>query len=173
MSLIFRKLVPSEAPLYRQLRLECLRKAPEHFGSTYEEESQIPKLKFEAYIDESSPNHFMFGAFEGEQLIGLAGFDRMERQRARHRGEVVHMYVDAKYRGQNIGERLLRALLEEAFALEGIEQAQLSVIAGNERAIKLYEKVGFRAFGIQPMYFKVGDVHLDQQFMQLLKKDYS
>ena len=83
------------------------------------------------------------------------------------------MYVDPDHRGQNVGEALLRGLLDHVFGLDGIEQAQLSVIAGNDRAIKLYEKVGFRTFGMQPGYFKVGDEYTDQQFMQLFKKDYS
>ncbi len=115
----------------------------------------------------------MFGAFDDGRLIGLTGFDRMERQRARHRGEVVGMYLYPDYRGQNVGEMLLRCLLEHAFSLDGIEQAQLSVIAGNSRAIKLYEKVGFQAFGLQPKYFKVGDKYMDPQFMQLFKKNYA
>jgi len=132
----------------------------------------MPRLKFEAYIEEASEDHFMFGGFDDEILVGLAGFDRMERKRARHRGEAVHMYVDPGYRGRNIGEKLLRAVLEEAFRLEGIEQAQLSVMAGNQGAIRLYEKVGFRTYGIQPGYFKVGDEYFDQQFMQLFKRDY-
>jgi RimJ/RimL family protein N-acetyltransferase len=174
MPIITRKLLPHESMIYREVRLTCLKNAPEHFGSTYAEESIIPKLKFETYIENASDDHFMFGAFDdaGGKLIGLAGFDRMERTRARHRGEVVHMYVDSGYRGQNIGERLLRSLLDHAFNLPGVEQAQLSVIAGNDGAIKLYEKVGFRTFGVQPRYFKVGNVYLDQQFMQLFKSDY-
>jgi len=159
--------------MYRDLRLACLKNAAEHFGSTFEEEVRIPKLKFEGHIENESPDHFMFGAFDDERLIGLAGFDRMERQRARHRGEVVHMYVDPGRRGQNIGEALLRGLLDHVFGLDGIEQVQLSVIAGNDRAIRLYEKIGFRTFGLQPKYFKVGDAYMDQQFMQLFKSDYS
>jgi ribosomal protein S18 acetylase RimI-like enzyme len=167
MPIIIRKLQPHESLIYREARLACLKNAPEHFGSTYEEEVRIPKLKFETCIQDESPDHFIFGAFDAEKLIGLAGFDRMQRRRARHRGEVVHMYVDPNYRGQNIGEALLRGLLDH------VEQAQLSVIAGNDRAIRLYEKVGFRTFGMQPKYFKVGDAYMDQQFMQLFKSDYS
>jgi RimJ/RimL family protein N-acetyltransferase len=64
-------------------------------------------------------------------------------------------------------------VLEYAFTLDGIEQVQLSAIAGNRAAIQLYEKVGFKTFGVQPRYFKVGETYLDQQFMQLLKSDYS
>jgi ribosomal protein S18 acetylase RimI-like enzyme len=172
MPIIIRKLQPHESAIYRETRLACLKNAPEYFGSTYEEEILNPKLKFETFIENDSPDHFIFGAFDVENLIGIVGFDRMERSRARHRGEIVGMYVDSNYRGLNIGEKLLRRVVEYAFTLDEIEQAQLSVIAGNQSAIKLYEKVGFRTFGVQPRYFKVGDEYMDQQFMQLFKKDY-
>jgi len=162
MPIIIRKLLPHESSIYREARLSCLKNAPEYFGSTYEEEVLHPKLKFEAFIETNLQDHFMFGAFDNEKLIGIASFDRMERQRASHRGEVVQMYIDPNYRGQNGGEKLLRRLVEHAFSLDGIEQAQLSAVAGNETAIKLYEKVGFKTFGVQLKYFKVGAAYMDQ-----------
>jgi len=172
MSIIIRKLQPHESALYREVRLSCLKNVPEYFGSTYEEEILNPKFMFETFIENDSPDHIMFGAFDDERLIGITGFNRMARQRAMHRGEVVQVYVDSNYRGQNIGEKLIRRVLEYAFTLDGIEQVQLSVIAGNQTAIKLYEKVGFKTFGVQLQYFKVGDAYMDQQFMQLFKSDY-
>jgi len=149
-----------------------LKNASDNFGSTYEEEVLIPKLKFETYIENDSQEHFMFGAFDDDKLIGITGFNRMDRQRAMHRGEVVQVYVDSNYRGQNIGEKLIRRVLEHAFTLDGIEQVQLSVVARNQTAIKLYEKLGFKTFGVQPNYFKVGNEYMDQQFMQLFKSAY-
>ena len=172
MPIIIRKLLPHESYIYREIRLSCMKNASDYFGSTYEEEVLNPKLKFETFIEIKSPDHFMFGAFDDETLIGITGFHRMERQRDRHRGEVVQVYVDANYRGQNVGEKLIRNVLEYAFTLDGIEQAQLSAIAGNEKAIKLYEKIGFRTFGIQKNYFKMGETYTDQCFMQLFKSDY-
>jgi len=149
-----------------------LKNVPKYFGSTYEEEILNPKFMFETFIENDSPDHVMFGAFDDKRLIGITGFNRMARQRAMHRGELVQVYVDSDYRGQNIGEKLIRHVLEYAFTLEGIEQVQLSVIAGNQAAIKLYEKIGFKTFGVQPRYFKAGDTYMDQQFMQLFKSDY-
>ena len=173
MDLIIRKLQPHESAIYREVRLACLKNAPQFFGSTYEEEILNPKFSFETYIETDSPDHVMFGAFDGERLIGITGFNRMARKRASHRGELVQVFVEPGYRGQNIGEKLLRHVLEYAFALDGIEQVQLSVIASNQTAIKLYEKLGFKSFGVQPKYFKVGDSYMDQQFMQVFKSDYS
>lgn len=172
MDIIIRKLQPHESAIYREVRLTCLKTAPEFFGSTYEEEVLKPKLFFETHIENNSPDHIMFGAFDGERLIGLTGLIRMARERASHRGEIVQVYVDPTYRGQSVGEKLLRHVLAYGFRLEGIEQIQLSVIASNQTAIRLYEKLGFRTFAVQPRYFKVGEIYLDQQFMQLFKSDY-
>ena len=172
MPVIIRKLEPTESSMYREIRLACLQNAAEYFGSTYEEEVLNPKLKFETFIENASPEHFMFGAFDVDRLIGISGFDRMDRKRARHRGELVQVYVDSNYRGQNIGEKLIRSAVEYAFTMDGLEQIQLSVIAGNKSAIKLYEKIGFRSYGFQAHYFKVDSTYMDQNFMQLFKKDY-
>src|SRR6185436_21162250 len=131
MSIFLRRLQPHESAIYREIRLACLKNTPHNFGSTYEEEILNPKFMFETFIENSSPHHVMFGAFDGYQLIGITGFNRMARQRAMHRGEIVQVYIDSKYRGQNIGERLLRLALEYGFRLDGIEQIQLSVIATN------------------------------------------
>jgi len=172
MPILIRKLRPSESSIYREVRLECLKKVPDYFGSTYEEEILNPKLKFEPFIENESPDHFIFGAFDADRLIGIAGFDRMDRKRAWHRGELVQVYVDSKYRGQGLGEKLIRSVVEYAFTMDGLEQIQLIVIAGNKSAFKLYEKIGFRSYGFQPHYFKVGDTYMDQNFMQLFKKNY-
>jgi ribosomal protein S18 acetylase RimI-like enzyme len=172
MSIIIRKLQPHESAIYREVRLACLKNVPQYFGSTYEEEILNPKLMFETFIENDSSDHVMFGAFDEQRLIGITGFNRMARQRAMHRGDVVQVYVDSNYRGQNIGEKLIRHVLGYAFTLDGIEQVQLSVIASNKTAIKLYEKLGFKTFGVQPRYFKAGETYMDQQFMQLFKSDY-
>jgi ribosomal protein S18 acetylase RimI-like enzyme len=172
MSMIFRKLLPQESLLYRSLRLACLENEPDNFGSTFEEESKIVKLKYESLIEWKLEDHFMFGAFDDAALVGIAGFDRLDGQRTCHRGNVEQVYVDANHRGQNVALRLLRALIDDAFKLEGVEQLQLGVMAGNDAAINLYQKLGFKTYGIQKNYFKVGNRYMDQQFMQLFKSDY-
>ncbi len=170
--IIIRKLQPNESAIYREIRFTCLKNAAENFGSTYEEEILNPKLKFETFIENASTEHFMFGVFDVDKLIGITGFDRMNRKRDRHRGELVQVYLDSNHRGQNIGEKLIRSVVEYAFTMGGLEQIQLSVVAGNKSAIKLYEKIGFRSYGLQPHYFKVNDTYMDQNFMQLFKSDY-
>src|SRR5258706_12498096 len=107
--IIIRKLQAHESAIYRETRFACLKNAAENFGSTYEEEILNPKLKFETFIENALPEHFMFGAFDAEKLIGITGFDRMNRKRDRHRGELVQVYVDSNYRGKNLGRKLFRS----------------------------------------------------------------
>lgn len=172
MEIAYRKLQPEDAGRYRALRLDCLKRFPEAFGSTYDEEAMLPKLRFEALIEECASDSFMVGAFSDGILIGIAGFRRAERRKARHRGEIVQMYVDPIYRGQRIGESLLRMVIAMAFTLKGIEQVELGVVSNNVSAIALYEKIGFQICGIQKNYFKEGTKYWNQQFMQFSREMY-
>jgi ribosomal protein S18 acetylase RimI-like enzyme len=170
--IIYRKLKAAEALAFRLLRLECLQNFPEKMGTSLEDEAEKPKLFFEEQIERESPDFIFFGAFTGDDLIGIAGFVRGNRLKTRHTGEVVSMYVKSGFQGQNVGERILRALLETAFALDGVEQAYLTVFADNAAAVRLYERIGFEIFGVQKNYFKVGDKYFHRQFMQLMKEKF-
>jgi ribosomal protein S18 acetylase RimI-like enzyme len=171
-NIVYRRLQAGDAGSYRVVRLEALKSFPESFGSTYEEESAVPKLKFETLIEESSVEGLIIGAFCEQQLIGIAGLIRDERRKTRHRGKIVQVYVNPDYRGQKVGENLMRMTVDTAFKTEGIEQLELAVVADNSSAIRLYEKIGFETYGEQKNYFKDGDRYAHQQFMQLFKGRY-
>ena len=173
MEITYRKLKPSESVDFRRVRLECLRKSPDQFGTLYEDEAVKSKLYFEELIEKNIPDVFFYGAFAADQLVGNAGFVRGDRTKTRHRGEIVSMYVDPDFRGARIGENLLRALLRAVFELEGVEQVHLTAVAENGAAVGLYERIGFESFGVQKNYFKSGDRYWDQNFMQLMKENYA
>src|SRR5471032_1906095 len=90
---IVRRLQAHEHAAYRTVRLECLRLNPDLFGTTYPEASAMPILTFERFISTGDRDNVMFGAFVDGWLCGLCGFARETRQRTRHRGELVQMYV--------------------------------------------------------------------------------
>jgi ribosomal protein S18 acetylase RimI-like enzyme len=173
MQISYRKLIPGDEKSYRILRLECLKNFPDQFGSRYDEEAKAPKLKFETFIENQSTDNFMFGAFADDRnLIGIAGFSRGDREKTKHRGEVVQMYVDPKFGRQGIGDTLLRELIRAAFGANDIESLELSVVADNPSAVRLYEKVGFKVYCLRKNYFKDGDRYWKQMFMELLWKDF-
>jgi ribosomal protein S18 acetylase RimI-like enzyme len=58
-------------------------------------------------------------------------------------GEIESLAVQPGYRGQGIGSRLLTALSAE-LATAGVRDLVLGVLPGNEAAIRLYQRQGFR-----------------------------
>ena len=97
-----RRLEPHDQGAYRALRLESLRTNPALFGTTYAEAAAMPSLPFETFIRERAPDHAMFGAFVDGTLVGLCGFRRETRERARHSGELVEMYVAPHVAGRGL-----------------------------------------------------------------------
>src|SRR5215203_429470 len=102
MEISYRKLKPSEARDFRRVRLECLQKFPDSFGTLYENEVGKDKLYFEELIEQDSADVFFYGAFAAgdDELIGIAGFVRGDRTKTRHRGEIAAMYVKPDFRGR-------------------------------------------------------------------------
>jgi len=171
MEIIYRRLGRGDEKSYRHLHLESLKSFPDFFGTRYEEQSKVEKLQFETAIETGSEDNFMFGAFAGAQLIGIAGFRRGDRQKTSHRGELVQVFVARGFQGKKVGESLIREVMAAAFALPGVEILELSAVANNP-VQRLYEKLGFETYTVRKNYFKLGDRSWDQRFMELAKEKY-
>ena len=84
----------------------------------------------------------------------------------RHCG-TLGMGLRADHRGRGLGERLLRACLDKARA-KGITRVTLDARADNERAIRLYERVGFRHEALKRHALRFDGVYYDAVQMSLL-----
>ena len=152
-----RPLAATDAAAYREFRLRGLREHPEAFTSSFEEDSRKPVQAMEERL--ASQRNSFWGAFHGRELCGAVGMERERRAKVLHRAKVVGMYVAPEATGQGVGARLLQALLAQARA-EGLESLVLTVTESNEGARRLYERNGFRSFGIELRAIKVGaDYH--------------
>lgn len=158
-----RRLQPSDAAIYRSLRLRALREHPEAFTSSFEEDSQEPVASSQKRLEGKVK---MWGAFDGDALVGLVGLDREARAKNRHKATVVGMYVAPEAGRRGIGKALLDALLDEARA-DGIELLVLTVTAGNDGARDLYVRSGFKTFGVEPGAIKVEGRAYDKDHMVL------
>src|SRR5689334_2850210 len=146
---------------WKNLRLEALQKAPEAFGSSFEEESDWPDEKFKL----SLKNSHIFGAFIDDQLIGCAGFYILDSLKGRHKGIFWGMYVKPKQRGSGVADSLVKTII--TYAKPHIIQLHLTVVTTNQSAIKLYQKNGFRIYGTEPRSLKIGDQFYDEHLMVL------
>lgn len=86
--------------------------------------------------------NFSFGMFDGDQLVGyiLTGIDQ-------HNGKLTAYNagtgVIKEYRGKSIVDQLYTHALPLMKA-RGVEKCLLEVICENERAIKVYQRIGFK-----------------------------
>lgn len=80
------------------------------------------------------------------ELAGSGNVHGPESPRRRH-AVTLGMGILSPYQGMGIGDRLLTTLLEASSTWLGAERVELTVLADNTRAVRLYEKHGFRHEG--------------------------
>lgn len=103
-----------------------------------------------------------------ELPIGLIEFQNGSFRRTQHWGQLT-IFVQKDQRGRGVGRALMEALLDWAQADPLIEKVSLAVFSNNERAITLYEELGFVREGYCPrdMRFEDGS-YLDSVLMYKL-----
>jgi ribosomal protein S18 acetylase RimI-like enzyme len=161
-----RRLSPDDAALFRDIRLEGLRRDPDAFSSTFEDESAKPLAFFAERLDRSA----VFGAFRGVELLGVAGFYVQPGPKHGHKGTLWGMYVRPQARGAGIGGRLVEAVIEHARTR--VELLQLTVISENLAARRLYERLGFASYGLEKRAAKYrGRYHDDVLMAKMLTSE--
>ena len=112
---------------------------------------------------ESADNVQYLAKVDGE-IIGTASLNRRPNRMA-HRG-VFGISMKKAWWGCGAASALMEVIL--AFARENnFEQLNLEVRADNARAIRLYEKYGFRKLCTFPAFFKINGENIDFDLMNL------
>ena len=163
-TLHLRRLTPADAEAFRALRLDALSTAPEAFGSSTEEEAARPMDVVRARLSDTGPDA-VFGAFAGDDLIGIAGFMLGPGIKKRHRGVLWGVFVRPGWRGRGAGERLVRAVIEHAAGHALMLHA--TVVVSNATARDIYHRLGFVPYGIEPRALRVGDTFHDEEMLML------
>lgn len=96
------------------------------------------------------PQAFSVLAFDGDQPVGLINcIEGFSTFACRPLVNVHDVAVLASHRGQRVGEQML-ALGEEIARERGACKLTLEVLQGNASAIRLYERVGFAGYQLDP-----------------------
>ena len=97
------------------------------------------------------PQAFSVLAFDGAQPVGLVNcFEGFSTFACRPLVNVHDVVVLASHRGQRVGELMLAEV--EAIARErGACKLTLEVLQGNTPAIRLYERIGFAGYQLDPV----------------------
>ncbi|AZP03403.1 N-acetyltransferase [Jeotgalibaca ciconiae] len=109
----------------------------------------------------------LIATINNEELIGIASVGSNDKPKTRHVGEV-GITVEKEFWGFGIGTVLMEEV--EIWAKESgiIKRLELTVHAGNERAIKLYEKMGYQKEGIMSRVMYIDDEFVEGIMMSLL-----
>lgn len=158
---MIRLLTSADATPYREIRLEALAAYPEAYSSTFEREQGKPLAWFEERLATSD----VFGAFDAQELVGVAGFRRVDGAKTEHKAVLWGMYVRPRARKSGTGRRLVDAV--SAHAATRVEQLQLAVVSKNEAALRLYAAAGFVVYGREVKALKQDGRYYDEILMAL------
>lgn len=100
------------------------------------------------------------------RVVGNCSFSPVGKKiRVKHRCSIgIALYENVW--GLGIGTSLMQLLIEKAIEC-GYEQMELDVVSRNDRAIKLYEKMGFVKCGNKPKAMKHKDGTYDDEIMMV------
>jgi RimJ/RimL family protein N-acetyltransferase len=113
---------------------------PGEFGVTPEQEREFIERSRE------SDNALFLVAEAGGRIVGVLTCEGGRRRANRHVTKL-GVTVDGDFRGEGIGTALLQRALDWARSGGVVRRIELGVFAENERAIRLYRRLGFEVEG--------------------------
>jgi ribosomal protein S18 acetylase RimI-like enzyme len=163
--MLVRPLVPSNAAAFQALRLRGLKEAPSAFASSEEEEVNTPQDEVAARL-RASNDRAVFGAFEGNLLIGIVGVQREALRKLAHKAFIWGMYVAPENRRQGVARELIVHALIYAQQTMHVLQVNLGVNVLNTPAVRLYQDVGFVQYGLERGFLRInGELHDEYQMV--------
>jgi ribosomal protein S18 acetylase RimI-like enzyme len=157
---------------YKSFFLNGLRQHRDKFRISPDDEINEP------FPTQGTPDSFTLGLLtnagadaDAGVLAGVVSFARegRTREKIRHKGLLFRMYVAPEYAGQGLGRQLLTEVIRRVRTQTDIEQINLTVVATNDGAKRLYQSLGFVTFAHEKNGIKDGDAyHAEEQMVLFL-----
>lgn len=153
----------TDVPAMREIFNEVLRNS----NSIYREEEVTLEERY-AWFDEKLEHGFpIFGAYEGDHLIGYAGYGTWRAAQGYRKSVELTIYVDQKRRGKGIGSKLMQTIIEHA-KVDGYHVMIGAIDAANQQSIEFHKRFGFVEVARMPEVALKNDQWLTLVFMQKL-----
>ena len=150
------RLTANDAQALQALRREALLLHPTAFSADPDVEA---KLTLDQWRERLSTRVWFGGKLDGV-LCGMVAFSTETSKKTRHTGHLGSMYVCQAARGTGMADELVGAFIDHAS--QYVQLVILTVEAGNARAIRLYERHGFRSIGRTPRALLVDGTYYDE-----------
>lgn len=104
-----------------------------------------------------------------EEIVGWAALSGVSSRCVYGGVGEVSVYVANKFKGKNVGKKLMRKLIHES-ELNGLWTIQSGIFPENIASIKLHEKAGFRKIGFREKIGKLDGVWKDNILLERRSK---
>jgi ribosomal protein S18 acetylase RimI-like enzyme len=154
-----RQLTAADAEAFREIHLEALRAYPAAFAADWEDERDLPLADFAARLEQLT----VLGGFACGELAGIATIQKQPLKKRRHMAMLWGMYVKDQHRGSGLAAAIMRAAIGRAE--QEVDQLELYVAVGNDRAGRFYRSFGFEPYGVMRRSLRVDGVDHDAEMM--------
>lgn len=160
-----RELKASEFDIFKSIRLELLDNNPSYFGSDYDSESKFPDQTWKDRLTKDTVK--TYGIFSNTDLCGICVLVFSPRNKMKHVATLNSMYIRPEFQRKGLAKKLIEKILEDLSSME-IKRLNLSVVSENNKAISMYENLGFVTYGLEPETIKFNNKYFD---LILMTKD--
>lgn len=156
------RLTPADAARYAKLRRQMLEDSPWAFAASPDEDpsrdidlvaAKLAEAQNEIFAVEApaEPDASSASASRSEKrLVAAAGVVRRAQRKFAHRALIWGVFVAPERRGQGLGRAVVAAALDEARHWTGVDYVDISASVSSPEARRLYERLGFEAWGREP-----------------------
>lgn len=167
-TLLLRDALVTDADALRLLRLEALRDHPEAYSSDYSQYVNSPSTYWQGRLADLGNSGTLILAFHNGAAVGISGIYREASPKVQHTATIYAVYVQPAWRGLKLTEAMIHACLDWARS-QNVIIVKLAVVCGNTPAIRVYTRLGFTVYGVEPKSTLVNGVYHDQLLMALTK----
>jgi ribosomal protein S18 acetylase RimI-like enzyme len=117
--------------------------------------AQVPELLSREHnavfaVEAPSPDDSRSSSGAARELVAAAGVFRDSAPKFAHRARIWGVFVDAAYRGNGFGRAVVTVAIDLARTWNGVEFVGLGVSERSVEARRLYDRLGFEAWGREP-----------------------
>ncbi len=157
-----RRLGPDDAEAYQQFRNEMLLDSPWSFLSSPGDDIAEDRVVLREKLRD--PENVIIAVEDPADrvMISVAGVYRIQRVKMRHWASIWGVYTTPRARRRGCSRAAVGAAIEVARSWEGVEMLNIGVSANAPGALRLYESLGFVAWGREPCVTRVGGQTYDE-----------
>ena len=144
------RLKPADSERYVRMRRRMLEDAPWAFAASVEDDVALDAGHMTKALAGEYNAILAIEAADSRELVAVAGVMRQKRAKFAHRVQMWGVFVEAAQRGRGLGKAVVKAALEFTRSWQGVDFVDVAVGEKSLHAKRLYESLGFEAWGREP-----------------------